>query len=302
MNTTSITELKGNKAGATVEETLVNADLNWKPIMGDVFTEHNGTKIPMPGKRMLFRNDNLKPLGVVGREYCPTDPEDFMKVQFQMAEKIGGTVERAGFIDDRSRMFAFVKMNNVNVPVEFRKKGDPVSIRIYSTDGWDGMTPRRYRIYMERLACTNGMVSRDLTASLWVSHVSGMAARHELRWGPFVEEIAKQIGVVREQFARLAQAGMDMSGLEDFLKKLLPGESKMTENRRAEVGKLFTEETGGIGTHGKTRWDAYNAVTQYVTHNRKFRGTEITSESTNRFLGVLETDTMNERALSLLLN
>lgn len=58
----------------------------------------------------------------------------------------------------------------------------------------------------------------------------------------------------------------------------------------------------GEGNEGKTRWDAYNAVTEYVTHYRTYRETEATSVEVNRFVGVLETDTMSRTALNLLLN
>ena len=121
----------------------------------------------------------------------------------------------------------------------------------------------------------------------------------EVRWRNFKDESATQIALVREEFTKLAETRMSAEECKAFLEKLLPGEGTRVENRRSEILNLFGE--GGTANEGSSRWDAYNAVTEYVTHNRTYRQTDNTSVETNRFIGVLEKNKMSVRAMDLLL-
>jgi hypothetical protein len=296
MNSTII-ETQGVEAGS-FDKTLKAASLDWEPKSDAVMGR--GSNVLMPGKKLLFRSDNKKALGIVGDDYHPSQPREFVKTQFELADSIKGKVVRVGFIDDRSRAFAFVRYGGeITIPKGLRKVGDPLQAYVYTTDGWDGGTPRRSRLYVERLTCLNGMTSKQIAANLWVSHTSGMAKRYEVRWKNFQVELAKQVAIIQQQFAKLAEVRMSEVQCKNFLEKLLPGKGGRVENRRAEILGLFSK---GTGNEGVSRWDAYNAVTEYVTHHRNYRETDGTSVETNRFLGVLETDTLSPQALSILLN
>lgn len=293
---TSIIALKGVEA-TTFDKTLKASQLDWEPLSDKAGGPATG--IIMPGKKLLYRSDNKKALGIVGSDYSPTDPREFVKTQFDLAETIKGKVAQVGFVEDRSRAFAFVRFGGeINIPKGLRKVGDPVQAYIYTSDGWDGGTPRRSRLYIERLKCANGMTSREISAKFWISHTAGMAARFELRWKSFKEAVTSQIVLIRKEFTELAETRMSEIQCKNFLEKLLPGEGTRVENRRTEILNLFS---AGTGNEGVSRWDAYNAVTEFVTHNRGYRQTDNTTVETNRFLGVLETDTLSRRALDLLL-
>jgi hypothetical protein len=295
MNESVITS-KGAKA-TTLEETFISSDLNWSVRSDLVRGSESG--IRMPRSKMLYRSDTKEPLGIVGEGYIASDPRSFVASQFQFAEAIGGKVTQVGFIPDRARAFAFVNVGDIEVSRKGAKVGDPLSAYIYSTDGWDGGTPRQSRLYIERLTCLNGQTSKKLQAKLWVSHTKNMSSRLETKYQPFLNEIEHTVDAYRTQFNKLADTSMNTEQMEDFLKKLLPGESTLSQNRRKGVVSLFEEGTGNLGN---SRWDAYNAVTEFVTHGRGYRETDVRSASTNRFFGVLETDTLSDKALALLNN
>lgn len=309
MNTSINTSIIALGVEATAfDKTLKASSLDWEPLSDTA--GGTGTKIVMPGKKLLYRSDNKKALGIVGNDYHPTDPREFLKTQYELAETIKGKVARVGFIEDRSRAFAFVQYGDeIIIPrdkggrrdlikAKGLKVGDPLQAYVYTSDGWDGGTPRRSRLYIERVSCLNGNISRQIAANLWVSHTSGMAKRFELRWKNFKAEIAEQIEQVRVEFTKLAETPMTEVQCRNFLEKLMPGEGTRVENRRTEILNLFSRGTDNLGV---SRWDAYNAVTEFVTHHRGYRKTDNTSVETNRFLGVLETDTLTRRALDLLL-
>jgi hypothetical protein len=297
MNTTII-QTQGVEATTALDETIKNAQLNWEPLADQVAGMDSG--VVMPRKKLLYRSDTKEALGVVGSDYEPTNPRDFVNRQYALAESMGGKVVRVGFLSERSRAFAFVQVGDkIEIPRGKRKVGDPVQAYIYSTDGWDGGTPQRSRLYIERLKCANGMTSREIHANLWVSHVSCMEKRAEPRRNTFQGEVLKMTETIRKEFTKLAQTRMTVEQAKEFVEKLIPGEATMSVNRRNTVLSLF--ETGD-GNEAATRWDAYNAVTQFITHHRTYRTTDATSIETNRFLGVLETDTLGRQALNLLLN
>ena len=115
----------------------------------------------------------------------------------------------------------------------------------------------------------------------------------------FQNEVAKMTDAIKKEFVTLAKVRMTAEEAKAFVEKLIPGKATLSVNRRETILNLFST---GEGNTGSTRWDAYNAVTEFVTHHRRYRSTDSSSVQANRFLGVLETDTMSRQALNLLLN
>lgn len=294
----SIITSQGSTA-TNLKATLTAASLDWEPMADKVAGMDTG--IQMPGKKLLYRSDNKQALGVVGEDYQPTQPREFLKAGFELAEFLKGKVTRAGFLASRARAFTFISIGEeLVIPKGVRKVGDPMRAYIYSTDGWDGGTPRRSRLYIERLRCLNGNVSSEIKSNLWVSHTSNLETNYTLRLKGFRETVQAETARIMAEFTQLAKTRMDSKEMAEFLVKLMPGEGGRVEGRREEVAKLFVTEA--TGNEGVSRWDAYNAVTEYVTHQRTYRKTEAVSAEVNRFLGVLETDTLAKKALELLAN
>src|SRR5262249_35996160 len=141
----------GAAASTNLQKAMFDGDLNWSVLEDKVGGMDSG--IEMPRKKLLYRNDNRYPLGIVGSDYTASDPKEFVTSQFEFAEFIKGKVERVGFIADRSRAFSFVRITDIAVPSkQDRKLGDVCGVYLYSADGWDGGTPRTSRLYVERLA------------------------------------------------------------------------------------------------------------------------------------------------------
>jgi hypothetical protein len=296
MNNNTVINTMGIEAGNSFEDTLKHSDLDFEVAFDKVAGMDTG--IAMPNRKLIYRADTRQALGIASDDYVASCPREFLRSQYELAEHLGGKVSRAGFISSRSRAFAFVNYTDIEIPRNKRKVGDVCRAYIYSSDGWDGMTPRRSRLYVERLACSNGMTSREIKADFYLSHQKNMETRHVARFGEFVADVKESVESIRKDFMLLAASNINQQGMKDFLLKLIPGEGARPEGRREEIFQLFNT---GVGNKGATRWDAYNAVTEYVTHHRTYRTTENTSVEVNRFLGVLETDLLNKQALNLLL-
>jgi len=296
---TSVIESVGVAAASSFEETLKLADLDWQPEADTI--SGTATGIQALRKKLLYRSDTKAPLGIVGEDYPPSDPRQFLQSQYEFAESIDGTVVRAGFLPERSRAFAFIKLKqDISFPKNIREKGDITNVFIHSVDGWDGGTPRKSQLFMERLTCKNVMTTRELSSDLWVSHTEKQHIRYAIAKTLFLASAKEQIDIVQSQFVKLAQARMSLPECREFLGKLMPGDSTRTENQRENILELFIF---GDGNQGRSRWDALNAVTEHVTHHRVHRHTDLTAPEINRFESVLSrNDTLRTRAYELLLN
>lgn len=294
---TSVLETVGVEA-KDLKATIKLAGLNWEPLSDSI----QGTKsgVEMPRMKLLYRSDTKAALGVVGEGYNPSNPAEFLERQYTLAEALKGTVTRAGFLEDRARAFSFIRMPDIQVkPKAQRQVGDVCGVYIYTTDGWDGGTPHKSRLFIERLCCKNGMTSKEIKANFWVPHTSGRELMTKTRWTTFSAEVSQSLEEVRATFVQLIEAKMTPAEMLEFTVKLFPGEGNRVQTTRDQIAALFGE---GTGTRGATRWDAYNAVTEYVTHERKSRVQEDSGRTleSNRFLKVLEKDKLAPRALELL--
>lgn len=132
---------------------------------------------------------------------------------------------------------------------------------------------------MVRVVCAN-------TLSLALSGAKNLVKiRHTVSWQDKEAEARRVLGIGEKYFATVQEA---LSGLgshlltpdqmADFSRILLPAEDETnvptrTANIRAELNRLFER---GAGNHGRTRFDAFQAVTDYADHSQVLRGAQST--------------------------
>lgn len=289
-----------------VDTILKKADLNWE-VRETPLEELHGADVKPLRLKLLTRSDNNMALGIVGQDYTPSDPRKFIEAQCELAEHLKGNLVQAGFVPGKARAFAFVRMSeDMRVSVRAVKtKGkmklhDPVDAYVHSADGWDGGTPRTSSLFLERLVCKNGMVTRQLSSKLWTSHAGSIEERFEPKWKEFFNVVADQLDEVEETFRGLFKAKMTSEEMQAFLMQLIPGGGR-AEKRRDEIGNLFTN---GLGNEGSTRWDALNAVTEYATHHRSYRDGGVVPMGAKRYwktVGRVSERDLQHKALKLLL-
>lgn len=120
-----------------------------------------------------------------------------------------------------------------------------------------------------------------------------MLAKNEL------EEQRKAIALSRTSMSGREAGSVFASLLGVDLEKPLDDVPTKTRNALDTMSGLFLRGTGNIG---RTRWDAFNAVTEYVDHARTVRTTEGRNRSEVRFESTLmgSGDDMKARAFDLL--
>lgn len=292
----SIIKTVGVEATSDIDQTSREADLNWEVREAPVVLPNGDT---FPKKKLLLRSDNGAPLGIVGENYTPSTPRQFLERQYELAEELGGKVIRVGFLPRSSRVFSIIGFKeDINIKVSDAKVGDVIRAFIYTTDGWDGATPIQSRLYLERLVCLNGMTSQKLHSSVWVSHTRNVSTRWDYRIGEFKKTLQDGITFLSERLNRLAETPMTVEEARGFFNALFPGDHPHRKKVRENLLNLFQN---GIGNQGRTRYDALNAITEYETHHLRFRVSPA-QLGEHRFLRVLGDNPLRDRAYDALLS
>jgi hypothetical protein len=153
-------------------------------------------------------------------------------------------------------------------------------------------------------------------------HSNCFKVYHRKNYLSYKEEAAKVLELAHAYFDdlqvvmdSLAEQEVSRSFVEGFIGTLMPAEkkddgsvAKRTESRRTLLTDLFSN---GQGNNGRTKWDLYNAVTEYVDHHSAGRIGEArlaksggNAEAESRFeRAILGSGAgLKQRALDLLLN
>lgn len=268
-------------------ELLQKSDLDYNVVTEDLFVEHAGTKIQVPNKKVVLREDNQEIFGIVSDRYqlCQNrealDFIDYLEgVELVKAGGIGGVVWMIG------------KLPEVTV------LGDTVTPHLIFQNSHDGSCSIKTTICMLRIVCQNQFVSsfRESPATISIRHQGDLDAKlmvaRETMQGVYnyvqsYDEVANQLVMKKvtpkkfneliEGFFKIPEDASDRS--KDFI---LERRQKFYEAYNADDNQNFKG----------TKWGMINAYSDMITHEEYARKT--TNWEVNRFMNSLSPVTMNE--------
>ena len=134
---------------------------------------------------------------------------------------------------------------------------------------------------IERLVCSNGMVTMDVQSSAKVKN----SKQQEDKLEDYVNEVIDIQGNFQSSYdavQRLVDTKIKEKDAKEVISRLFKGESKASEKIREDVLGRFQN---GLGNRGETAWDLLNGITEYQNHGKTFRSSEgeTISASENRF-------------------
>lgn len=250
----------------TAEAALTQAKLNWtvgkKRIRiadGKSFQDQFG----------IVRLDTGDPLGIVGSRYTPIQNTDGLNI---LDPVIGedAVYETAGSLRGGKIVWFLASLKK-----EYFLSGKSDSLKQYFLVylSHDGTKPVTVRFVSTRVVCMN-------TLSAAVGEAKAMVViRHTKNYKDRIDEAHRLVGLADKhavEFTRvynqLQSMKMSETAAKQFIEAWMPGEGKRVTNTRTKVFELFKgERTGGIATEGRTRADALNAVTQFLSHEKPVR-------------------------------
>ena len=266
---------------------LQDADLDYNAVAEDLYVDHNGTKLQVPNKKVILREDTSEIFGIVSDRYqlCQNrEALDFVEyidgVDLIKAGAVGGMVYMIG------------KLPEVNV------LGDSISPHLIFQNSHDGSCSIKTTICMLRIVCQNQFVAsfKDSPATLNIRHQGDLnekllVAKQTMQG---VYDYVKNYDSVANELALKKITAKSFDRLVEGYFKIPEDASVRTVNfimdRRENFYAAYDADDNQ--NFKGTKWGVINAFSDFITHEDYARKTA--NWETNRFLSSLNPTNMND--------
>ena len=217
-----------------------------------------------------LRNSRTKDVyTVTGKKYTPIQNEELIDAFDEVRKMYGGEYKAAGVMRGGSRIWVQAELPKDYTFELPNRQGDKINSMITMLIGHDGIISNCIFPTSMRGACNNQFVAmtRESTRDYRIQHFSNYSNRLDLVKDVFAKNIDSLKNMYTD-FARLDSTVITKEQLYNFLGELYPmknDEDVRTVTRHNDIAALFSR---GDGNLGKSRWDAFNAVTEYVDHHQ----------------------------------
>lgn len=264
----------------TAVEAIRAAQLDWELKKQEIYISGTGlvdgipvigTKVP--GKYAVVRPLDNKVLGVVGESYEIIQNRECFAFLDEIVGSGQAIYHTAGSLFGGSRVFVTIKLPN-----DAHVGDDVVEKYVVLSTSHDGTIALNARISPIRVVCAN-----TLAVALNEKTAESICVRHTTNYAKNVEEARKVLKLTDVYYAQMEVAFYDLlkqsmsdTQMDSFLTLLIPdtkkdGDKLIATGRSLNIRKDIKDKFhDGIGMDNiqNTRWAAYNAVTEYVTHDR----------------------------------
>lgn len=271
------------------------AHLDWKAIKTDVKYRVNhfadvddetklrierlGNEFEVPDRQVIYRSDNLMPLGIVSNRYKPVQPIEVLEFFRDLIDEHGFRMNTAGSLQDGRRIWALADIGK-----DFRLMGqDRIHGYLLLGTSYDASLATVAMFTAIRVVCNNTITmayNRMGDNAVKVSHVNIFDDRQvkfdlgivgEL-WETFADQ-AKEMAVKKVSDEEAVKFFMDL--LHDIRNKDENGDPDYSDVSQGVVGRLLNVYDSGVGqdtvSANGTAWGLVNAVSRYYDHERPTR-------------------------------
>lgn len=222
----------------------------------------------------------LEVLGVVGSKYTPVQNEESCTILNTLTEESGAVYETAGALRGGRETFLTMKLPKSMVLQGRNGAQDRTDYYIAALNSHDGSSRYRLVVTPIRIVCANTQAAAIARAvsSFGISHTSNarvaiQEAREALKlsW--------RYIEAFEDEVAALYATPMDTDQVASFARHLVKVDQADTEaakkhrsEQAANIVTLFLSSPTVAPILGRTRWAAYNAVSEWTDHVAPVRG------------------------------
>jgi len=280
----------------TAEEAIKEARLDWEVEQVPVYHQANDEMIEVPDQYCVRRTDNNRVMSVMSKRYQMIQNHE----TFSFADEIIGAGQAkwdtAGSIAGGRVVFMQVELEG---RLFLKSNPDDQTVKkVLFINSHDGSKALMGMITPVRVVCQN-----TLNAALGQKS-NQFKIYHRKNFQSKKDEAAKILGLasafyddLQTVMDTLAEQQVTKSYVEGFVNALMPSSkdeiSTRTENRRSQITSLFST---GKGNRGETKWDLFNAVTEYVDHHSNGRVTESRMDRSEA-LADIEAESRFERSI-----
>ena len=263
----------------TAAEAIEAAGMDWTVATHEVFAHvpHadglGGYYAKAAGRMATFREDTGNVLGIVSNKYRPVQNTECFKLFDEIVGTGDAVYHTAGTLWGGRKVWILAHMGNGEYKLD---NGDQLESYILLDNSHDGGSSMKIRMTPIRVVCSNTLATATRgDAAFAARHTSGITER--------AAEARDLLGLNKiymerflEQCNEVATKAFDIDQMHGLTYKLLglDKEKSIQAQRgvRATHGHRMVDLFwSGEGNHGETRWDAFNAVTEFLDYERGSR-------------------------------
>ena len=260
--------------GASIETWTKEAGMDYTifdtPVL---FNGSDSKKHVHPTQKVLYRNDTMDPLGIVGNKYQVVQPGEVLEFFRDLVATGGYELHTAGVLFNGAKYWALARTGHTG-RIGGKSSKDNMEGYLLLATSCDGTLQTTAQFTSIRVVCNNTLTAsllnpKDKIGAIKVSHRSTFDSKEvktklglDDGWKAFVE-----------QANVLSKIKVNEAKAQEFVLKLMGDAEKEAEKELASkpittVLQLFGGKARGADMQSSdgTAWGLVNAVTEYVDH------------------------------------
>lgn len=237
--------------------------LDWDVVKGPVLVQlPNGQNVKLPTRVALIREDTYRILGEVSPRYEIFQNSSLQALIAPHVEEGLLQVVNQGFLGGGRRVFIQAKMAE-----EFRAAGETHHGMLTLLNSHDGSAPLSSGVTTVRVVCQNSFAMAMDEMSNRIRHYSDIGVKAEtLSLSDTIEYVNQGMQDYSKCVDALARTPTNADVVADLIRRSFKKEQGEVIRAEETIIELFRH---GKGNEGKTLWDAFNGLTEYLTHKSR---------------------------------
>lgn len=255
----------------SIKEALKLSGLDWHVTQEPISLLNSDNSIP--SHKAIMRETDGSVLGVVGKDWTPVQNKDAFDFFDNVIDDGTCKLEAAGSLRNGKRVWVLAKIAGSEAAV---KGSDFVQMYLLLHNSHDGSCAVGVQFTPTRVVCMNTLslamneAEANKFAAVKIYHRKNVHLALELTKKAI--SISQQtFAYTIEQYRTLAAKGLPVDGLRKYVVDVFGNENEKDKEPRCykHIERAYYEGAGNDlpGVRG-TYWGAYNAVTDFITHER----------------------------------
>ncbi|BAZ47159.1 hypothetical protein NIES4102_42050 (plasmid) [Chondrocystis sp. NIES-4102] len=253
----------------TTAQAIINAGLNWQVKEQPIYTQSEFGLNPVKTHKSLVRATDYQLLGIVSQKYQPLQNSDAFNWFDFLLHDGDVSLESAGSLKQGKRIWILAKIKQDPTDII---KDDPVEPYLLLSNSHDGSTAIWIQFTPIRVVCQNTLsyaLNRrhsDLNTNraFRIRHQKNLEGK--LNQAKTALDFARQrFAIATEEYQAMAKVSLNQQDLDLYLSLVLNTDTPQATRAYPQIIGNFES---GRGNKGKTLWDAYNGVTEWLDYQR----------------------------------
>jgi phage/plasmid-like protein (TIGR03299 family) len=266
------------------------AGLDWTVNRQQAYIKVNGVDQVIPNQKAIVRSSDNTVLSVMHDNYQPLQNVDAFNFFNPFVDSGLASFETAGALRQGKVIWVLATLNRA--PIEVGKGGDVVNKHLLLSNSHDGSMAVRVGFTPIRVVCNNTLTAAHHSGDsklLRIKH-AGNLQQNMKNVQEIVNALDARFEATAEQYNKLANVMINSADLQNYVDVIFDLKPQGTEREQLRAKKMRETITAlfenGAGAHLQsargTLWGAYNAVTEYLTHEQ---GKELDTRLNSNWFG-----------------